>query len=249
MATSSIRPANRRYENLFFSVMAGLILVTVFVGFSRTYYLAGVFRAPLPDLLVHIHGAVFSTWIILLIVQTSFVSAGRVDIHRRLGLYVFGWACLMVTLGVLAATDEMARKFAPGDAGVATRAFYAIPLGDMLVFATLIFFAFRERIHPPVHKRLILISTVAILNAAVARWPITASWWSVGLAVITCYMLLLFLAVYDLWSTGKIQRVTLLASAYLIVVQQASLHIGTTAPWQSFAGAMQNLALSVRSHF
>jgi hypothetical protein len=39
--------------------MALLILATVFVGFARTYFLAGVFRAPLPSLLVHIHGAVF----------------------------------------------------------------------------------------------------------------------------------------------------------------------------------------------
>jgi hypothetical protein len=39
--------------------MAVVILATVFIGFARSYYLAGVFRAPLPNLLVHIHGAVF----------------------------------------------------------------------------------------------------------------------------------------------------------------------------------------------
>ena len=39
--------------------MAFLILVTVLVGFGRTYFLAGVFRAPLPSLIIHIHGAVF----------------------------------------------------------------------------------------------------------------------------------------------------------------------------------------------
>ena len=66
----------RRRENFFFSAMALLILTTVLVGFARTYFLAGVFRAPLPSLIVHIHGALFSTWILLLVVQVSLVSAG-----------------------------------------------------------------------------------------------------------------------------------------------------------------------------
>jgi len=45
---------------LFFSGMAVLILASVSVGFARSYYLAGVFEASLPNLLVHIHGVVFS---------------------------------------------------------------------------------------------------------------------------------------------------------------------------------------------
>jgi hypothetical protein len=68
MAASVVRHRDGLSENLFFSSMAVLILVTVFVGFARTYYLAGVFKAdPLPPLL-HIHGAVFSSWIVLLTV-------------------------------------------------------------------------------------------------------------------------------------------------------------------------------------
>jgi hypothetical protein len=36
--------------------MAVIILASVFMGFTDTYYLAGVFQSPLPNLLVHIHG-------------------------------------------------------------------------------------------------------------------------------------------------------------------------------------------------
>src|ERR1043165_8329710 len=88
----------RRYDHLFFSGMALLILVTVFVGFAHTYYLAGLFRAPLPSLIVHLHGAAFSCWIVLLIVQTSLIAARRIDIHRRVGIGGFTLACLMVSL-------------------------------------------------------------------------------------------------------------------------------------------------------
>jgi hypothetical protein len=83
------RPADlpgRRYDHPFFTTMALVMMATVFVGFAHTYYLAGLFRAPLPSPIIHIHGAVFSCWILLLVVQTSLVSSGRVDIHRRLGL-------------------------------------------------------------------------------------------------------------------------------------------------------------------
>jgi len=244
MATSVIRQSNHRFENLFFSGMAVLILATVFLGFARSYYLAGVFKAPLPNLIVHIHGALFSSWILLLIAQTSLVAASRIDLHRRLGLLGFALACLVVLLGLLAGTDSMARHFAAGKPGVEARAFYAIPVADMLVFSTLIYFAFRNRFNPAAHKRLILIATIALLDAAFVRWPIHAAWWDLRVAQMCCYPLLLLLVGYDLWSTRKVHGTTLWASVFLIVLQQVRIPIGRTVPWQSFATWMQNLARS-----
>ena len=90
--------------------MALLLLVTIFIGFAPTYYLAGVFHAPLPSLIIHLHGAAFTCWILLLVTQTSLVAGGRVDIHRRLGIAGFLLACLVVILGVLAATDSLVRR-------------------------------------------------------------------------------------------------------------------------------------------
>src|SRR5262245_5439898 len=119
--------AGRRYEHIFFSGMALLILGTVFLGFARSYFLAGVFKAPLPNLLIHFHGAAFSAWMLLLVAQTSLVSAGRVDVHRRLGLAGFALACVMVVLGTLAATDALRRALAPG---IDPKTFYIIPLTD-----------------------------------------------------------------------------------------------------------------------
>src|SRR6267154_703497 len=150
----------RRFDHLFFSTMALVMLATVFLGFAHTYYLAGIFHAPLPSVIIHIHGAAFSCWILLLVTQTSLVSAGRVDIHRRLGLAGFFLACLMVILGVLAATDSLVREAGP--AGRDPKFFYIIPLTDMLIFATLVLFAFRARRKPATHKRLILLATIAL---------------------------------------------------------------------------------------
>jgi len=231
----------RRYDNYFFSVMALLILVTVFVGFARTYFLVGVFRAPLPSLLVHIHGAVFSAWILLLITQIALVSAGRVDIHRRLGLAGFGLACLMIILGVLAATGLMARGRSPVPV-FDPQTFYAIPMGGMLIFATLIFFAYRNRINPAAHKRLILIATIALLDAPTGRPPFAAITHRPFMDSIFVYALLILIIAYDLWSTRKVHKATLWASLFVLVVGQLRVPVGQSAAWHHFASWMQTLA-------
>src|SRR5438552_1113346 len=155
-----------RFDDVFFSTMAVLMLVTVFVGFARTYYLAGMFRAPLPSLIIHVHGVAFSCWMLLLITQTTLVSAGRVDIHRRLGIAGFLLACAMVVVGVLAANDQLVRESGP--VGRDAQFFYIVPMTSMLMFATLIVFGFRARSNPPAHKRLILIATLTLMVAAIA---------------------------------------------------------------------------------
>jgi FtsH-binding integral membrane protein len=249
MSTIAMRPevpvkaatpvTGRRFDHLFFSSMALLMVATVFLGFARTYYLAGMFRAPLPSLIIHLHGAAFTGWILLLVTQTSLVSAGRVDIHRRLGIAGFLWAGLMVILGVLAATDSLARNSGPP--GSDPKFFYIIPLTDMLVFATLIFYAFRSRSNPSAHKRLILIGTVALMTAAIARWPIW-SHRSPVIAALTSYIFLLILVTYDLWSTRKVHRATIWAGTFLIFIQQIRIPIGKTAAWHSFATWVLSLA-------
>jgi hypothetical protein len=247
MATSAVRHRDGRFEDSFFSGMAVLVLVTVFLGFARTYYLAGVFKAdPLPPLL-HVHGAVFSAWIVLLIVQVSLVAADRVDLHRRLGLLGFCLPCLMVILGLLVATNSMVRYFDAAEAGhmqTELRANYVFQTADMLIFSTLIYFAFRNRLNPPAHKRLILIATIALLDAAFGRWPIDAvsQHFQFG-----CYALLLLLVGYDLWSTRRIHRATLWGGLFFVVLYLVRAPIRYTAPWQAFAAWVQNLARS--SHF
>src|SRR5579863_3455848 len=157
------RLPGRRYDHLFFTTMAVMMFLTAFAGFARTYFLAGMFRAPLPNLIIHIHGAAFTAWVALLIIQTSLVSAGRTDIHRSLGVAGFLLGCLMVVLGVLAATDSLVRAAAvaaPG--GRDAKAFYIVPLTDMLIFTVCLYSAFRARFNPSAHKRYIYIATTAL---------------------------------------------------------------------------------------
>lgn len=230
----------RRFDHYFFSGTAWLMLASVFLGFGPTYYLVGVFHAPLPSRIIHIHGAVFSCWILLLIVQNSLAWAGRVDIHRKLGLAGFLLACLMVVVGWTAATDRLARGTAPP--GLDTYFFYIVPMTDMVIFGTLIFFAFRARRDPSAHKRIIYIATVGVLIAAIARFPLRWLFHNAAHAAIASYVFLLLLAAYDVWSTRKLHRATLWAGTFLILVQQIRLPIGKTAAWHAFAAWVQSVA-------
>jgi len=229
---------DRRLDRIFFSFTSLLMLVTVFVGFSRTYYLAGVFRAPLPSLVLHLHAVAFSLWVPLLIVQTSLVSAKRVDLHRKLGIAGFLLGCSMVVLGVLAAIDSMARSFP--STGRAALTFFIVPITDISVFAILLFFAFRCRLNPSAHKRLIYIATTGLLAAAFGRMPLPGTA-SVSIAALYSYIFLIILVAYDRRSMHKVHRATLWASALLIFVQQTRYPIGQTEAWQSFATRVAHL--------
>ena len=238
MATATARPRlYLHYDNLFFSGMAAVALITVLVGFARTYFLAGLLRAPLPNLLVHIHGAAFTLWIILFITQISLVTARRVNLHRRLGLLGFVLAVVMILLGTVTASDRLARHVAqPGmDTTEEVRAFYSVPLADMLMFSTFVYFGYRNRFRPAVHKRLMLFATLSLLDAGFDRWPVFYPY-SLPVVHLICFTPLLLLIIgYDWWSTGKVQRATIWATIFMLVVQQICYPLGRTAAWQSFA--------------
>lgn len=228
----------RRFDHVFFTSMALVMLATVFVGFAHTYYLAGLYRAPLPNRLIHIHGAVFSCWILLLVAQTSLVSAGRVDIHRRLGIAGFFLGCLMIVIGTMAATDALARG-AP--AGRDPQMFYIVGMTDILLFAVPLYFAYRRRLDPPAHKRFIYIATIALLTPAIARLPIGFVFRKSPVVALLAECFLLVLVAYDLWSMHRLHRATLWAGSLLVIVLQTRFPIGRTATWHAFAAWVQHL--------
>src|SRR6202171_3674388 len=195
VASSSVKVRaglpGRKYDHVFFPAMAVLLLGSVFLGFARSYYLAGMFHAPLPHAIIHVHGALFSSWILFLLAQTTLVAAGRKDVYRRIGIVCFLLACLMVVVGVGAATNSLARNFAPP--GIDPKTFYVIPITDMLIFSVLVFFAYRARFDSAAHKRIIIVATIALMIAAIARWPFPAVRGNPLAAQVVSYVLLFML--------------------------------------------------------
>jgi hypothetical protein len=163
-------------DRLFYSAMAVAMASTVFVGFAPSYYLR-VFRdgsmvtvsgGPFTAL-VHVHGALFTGWVLLFVVQTSLVATRRVAIHRRLGVAGAVLAAAMVIVGTLTAIATAARGAAPP--GIDPLTFLVIPLFDMALFTAFVIGALVKRRDKETHKRLMLLAYTSIIVAAAARLP------------------------------------------------------------------------------
>ncbi len=213
--------------------MIAALWATVLFGFAKTYFLVGMVRAPLPNALIHIHGAAFTLWMVLLVVQEAFLVGRKIKWHKQLGLAGFGLAVLMVLLGLLAATDAVRRGNAPP--GIDAKTFYIVPMAGIVTFAMLVSFAYRARFRPAAHKRLILIATISIADAAIGRWPIAALHVNPQSGNLVTLAFLLAVVGYDLVTLHRVHKSTLWASVLVMFVQVVRVPLGFTPLWHGFA--------------
>ncbi|HKG15489.1 MAG TPA: hypothetical protein VKB12_19365 [Pyrinomonadaceae bacterium] len=227
--------AGRRRARLFFTGMAVAFVVTVFAGFARTYYLRPYFESRPLLAVLHLHGLVFTSWIVLLFAQVALVAKRRTDVHRRLGIAGAALAALMIVVGVTTAlVRAKVADVPPGSPS--PLAFLTIPLGDMLVFAVLVGAGFYFRRRADAHKRLMLLATVSILPAAVARLPFgfiqqfgpLAFFGLSDLFIVPCLL-------YDLSTRGRLHRATVLGGLLIVVSHTLRIPVGQTRAWLSFA--------------
>jgi hypothetical protein len=238
------RPVNRTRERIFFAGMAILLCAIVVYGFSRTYFLVGMMRAPLPAPILHFHGAVFTLWMTLYLIQSALISARRVAWHRTLGTIAFCLPPIMIVLGLIAALDALHRGVQIGPLDPATS--IAIPLLGIACFAIVIFASWRTRRRPDAHKRLILYATIGLTEAAFGRFP----WDTMGIppaagAVTGLGLVLLLPITYDLVALHRLHRSTMWAAPLTFAVGAFAVPIGMTPLWHNFAGF---LAHNVAAH-
>jgi hypothetical protein len=228
------RNQSKRYERFFYIGMTLAFVITVFAGFARTFFLRPHFDArPLIPLLI-LHGIVFSSWLVLFLTQTTLVAANRTRIHRRLGVAGAVIATLMVVIGTITA---IIRAKGPSPVpGVNPLSFLTIPLGDILMFALIVAAGFYFRRRSDVHKRLMLLATIAILPAAVARLPVAFIQQGGPLVFFGLTDLFIVpLLLYDFATRGRPHRATVLGGSLIVLSHPLRLIIGSTHAWLVFA--------------
>lgn len=166
--SATLRP---RADRGLYTLAALATVAIVFAGFARTYYLKGFFGTPALSTLVHLHGLVMTLWYALFFVQVRLVAVGRVGLHRQLGVAGGALAVLVVAVGTVTAITGAALGHSPGPPPLV---FLTIPLGDMVVFTTMVSLGLAYRHRPAIHKRLLLLASVGILTAAIARIQLEA---------------------------------------------------------------------------
>jgi len=227
------------HDRLFYGGMAIAMAVIVFSGFAATYYMRFLAGGPWATLsggpftsLVHLHGALFTGWVLLFIAQTALVASRRVAAHRRLGVAGAVLAAAMVLAGTSTAIATARRGGAPP--GVDPLAFLAIPIFDMILFGTFITAALALRRNREAHKRLMLLAYISIIVAAVARLPGVLplgplAFFGLG------YLLVVVSMIYDVVSRGRVHKAYLWGGALMVASVPVRLMISETGTWRAFA--------------
>lgn len=167
----SFDPRSRRAggDRSLYTWAAVVALLVVFAGFSRTFFLKGVFGTPALTGHMIVHGIVMTLWFSLFLVQVRLVALGRTDLHRRLGIFGGLLAVGVVIVGVTLGISGARLGHSPGPPPLI---FLGVPLFDMLVFTILVSTGLYFRKRPETHKRLMLLANMGILTAAIARIPV-----------------------------------------------------------------------------
>jgi hypothetical protein len=244
-ATASVEAQN------FYFYMALSCMAVAFLGFAPTYWLPmakGSFSA---TPVVHFHGLLFFAWTLYFAFQTWLAASGRVARHRTLGMVGVSLATAMTIFGFLVTINAMKRSAALGltDEGIA---FAIVPLSGIAFFAVVFAIAIANVRRTEIHKRLMLLAAISLLDAAVARWFLTflAPAGPLGPPPVpvtippafVAYLLLVVAIVFDWRTRGRPHPVYLYGGAALIAVKLLNWPISMTAAWHAIAGGMLALA-------
>jgi hypothetical protein len=234
MTTNLSIAGTRQGTRRFYVGMAIAVLITVFVGFSRSYFLKAYYGTPELSLLVHIHGLVFTSWVLLFLAQTTLVATGRTDRHRKLGVAGAVLAALLLIVGTTTAILRVKGGSAP-ILGVPPLSFLAVPFFDMVVFAMLIGAGLVLRSRPETHKRLMTLATIALTSAPLARLSFVRQAGPPGFFGLTDLFIVAML-IYDLATRRKVHPATIWGGLAIVASQPLRLMISGTPAWLAFAG-------------
>jgi hypothetical protein len=233
---SAKSPDSRRVQKLsrrLFGSAALLIAISVFVAFSRTYYLHRWFHKPDLSLFLHVHALVMTSWVALFLVQTLLIPAGKATLHRKLGLLGLISAALVPILGALATVMAARREVLAHAQDVpVVIVVLALELTQMLMFAGFVGAGFLLRKRGDFHKRLMLLATLCMLPNAIVRiirlpsFIIPLVIWSLSIAVVVLIDWLVQRKLHPVFARWAAVEIATLWLAFLV---------GISADWQYFA--------------
>ncbi|WP_135212728.1 hypothetical protein [Vitreimonas flagellata] len=157
----------------FYAWMAMACLAIAVVGFVPTYFVPLTRGAAFSPPFQHIHGLLFFGWMIFFCTQTWLVATGRAQAHRDWGMLGVALATAMVA-SVFVIVGIRINAYANPEFAAGMRAFSWVQVSGMIFFGSVVALAIANVKKPDIHKRLMLLATIGLLDAPIARWFLVA---------------------------------------------------------------------------
>ena len=255
-------PARARETSSFYFYMAIVFVILAFGGFARTYLIPVATNSFAGAAILHVHGILFLAWTILFAVQTRLIGRGRVDLHRNLGLFGISLATGMFFMGFALVVRGLDYGVTTGNPAAAQR-LSIVPVSGIVLFAVFFAAAIVNVRQPESHKRFMLLATVNLLTAPIARLfamlfvrnlsglpnfaatplvnvprALMAAW--IGAASVD--LLVIAALVRDWRMRGRPHRVYVIGLAFMLVVHALRPLIAQTEMWRSITAGIAALA-------
>lgn len=234
MATVLLDHTFPRARRSTFYVGAALLTVAiVLAGFAPSFIdmAAGAPR----HWLFHLHGAVYLGWLALLVAQAALGARGKIRLHRRVGTLGIGYGVLVWIVGLVMTFFAPALHVRAGEWDLDRAAtFLTLPLGDMVLFGGFFAAGVAYRREPEIHKRLILLASVAIMFAGAFRLSYAVS---TPVQVLAWYSPVIAGMLYDRLKLGRVHRVYWLGAGAMAIAL-ARIPFGETEAWRRIGRAL-----------
>jgi hypothetical protein len=240
----------------FYVRMAAACVAVAVIGFAPTYWLPLVRGTLNVPPIAHVHATVFYGWTLLFLFQTWLAANRRLTRHRAWGVFGVALVTTMCFVGMAAAITSLKLSTADGF-GPASQAFTIVPVSGIVFFAALFTLALVNVKQVETHKRLMLVATVSLLQAAVGRWfllflaPGTLGGGPVSpppvvvtiLPGLVSDLLIVAAMVYDRRTTGRVHPVYWIAGGALVALQVLRVPLSTTSAWTEIARWLSTVSL------
>jgi hypothetical protein len=238
-ASALAAPASARDTDagFFARLNLGLALFIVF-GFAQ-FQARGFVDVTVFPWYVHAHAAAMLAWLALIVVQPRLIARGDSRLlHRRLGWLGAAFLIAIVAFASMTGIGAIRLGFVPPFFSDAY--FLALVHVGVLVFAGMVLWAIAMRHRTDWHRRLMIGSTVMILEPALGRllpMPLIMPWGE-WVALVFQLAALAILARHDLKTLGRVHPATLASAAVVTVGHVAFEALAAFPPFVALAASI-----------